>query len=366
MLKLAGTTALALLAGLSALPGVRADGLGVGDAAPKLEVKEFVKGEPIKALEPGNVYVVEFWVTWCGPCRATIPHLSELQKKYKDVKFIGVSVWEQDQDDVKPFVEQMGDKMDYRVAMDAVPEKGDADQGPMAKNWMKAADQDGIPAAFVVDKDLKVAWIGHPMEIGEPLEKVVAGTWDLKEAVAEAKKAKEAAAKMAKHQAKLRAAMESEDPSRIVAAIDEIIKEIPTAEKALTGLKYNALVQAGEEDRALEVGKKLLEGDAGKEAQGLNFLAWTIVDPEVKKKPGPKLVAFALEVAKKGDEMEKGESPFIADTLARAYFVSGDKAKALETQKRAVDLAKGTDLEADPGIKERLEEYKKAAGEKKD
>jgi thiol-disulfide isomerase/thioredoxin len=85
-------TLLALgLAGLAA-----AEGLGVGDPAPKIEVKEFVKGDAVKDFEKGKIYVVEFWATWCGPCRVSIPHLTELQKKNKDVVFIGVSVWEQD------------------------------------------------------------------------------------------------------------------------------------------------------------------------------------------------------------------------------------------------------------------------------
>ena len=57
--------------------------LSVGDPAPKLAVKEFVKGEPLKDLEKGKTYVVEFWATWCGPCRTSIPHLTELQKKHK-------------------------------------------------------------------------------------------------------------------------------------------------------------------------------------------------------------------------------------------------------------------------------------------
>ena len=92
-----------------------ADTLSVGDPAPKLEVKEFVKGEPLKDLEKGKTYVVEFWVTWCGPCRATIPHLTELQKKHKDITFIGVSVYENDQKKVKPFVEEMGDKIDQHL-----------------------------------------------------------------------------------------------------------------------------------------------------------------------------------------------------------------------------------------------------------
>src|SRR5947207_6844570 len=103
--------ALAVLARTTA--AARADELSVGDPAPKLEVKEFVKGDPVKSLEKGKVYVVEFWATWCGPCRATIPHLTELQKKHKDVTFIGVSVFERERDaaKVKPFVAEMGEKM---------------------------------------------------------------------------------------------------------------------------------------------------------------------------------------------------------------------------------------------------------------
>ncbi len=360
-LKLAATTALAALAGLAA-PAF-AD-LNVGDPAPKLEVAKFVKGEPIKALEPGNTYVVEFWATWCGPCRATIPHLTEMQKKHEDVKIVGVSVWEQDQDAVAPFVEEMGDKMDYRVAMDSIPDGKDADDGAMATNWMKAAEQDGIPTAFIVNKDLKIVWIGHPAEIEEPLDKVVAGKLDLATAVAEAKKAKEEHAKLAGIQEKLGKAVQSEDPKQILAAVAEAVKEVPSLEARLVPLKFGALLGAGEHAEALTMAKKLLQGAAGEESDALNFVAWAIVDPDVKTKPSPDLVAFALQTAKKGDEIEGGKNPFLADTLARAYFASGDAAKAVETQKRALELAKGTELEDDASLQERLDEYQKAASGK--
>src|ERR1700688_3375629 len=94
---------------LAIAAAARADGprLGIGSPAPKLEVQEFVKGDPVKQFDKNKIYVVEFWATWCGPCRTSIPHLSELQKKNKDVTFIGVSVWESDQSKVKPFVEEM-------------------------------------------------------------------------------------------------------------------------------------------------------------------------------------------------------------------------------------------------------------------
>src|SRR5436309_778886 len=72
--------------------------LGIGDAAPKLALKEFVKGEPVKTFEKDTTYVLEFWATWCGPCKDAIPHVTELQKKNPKVVFIGVNVWEQDLD----------------------------------------------------------------------------------------------------------------------------------------------------------------------------------------------------------------------------------------------------------------------------
>ena len=67
--------------------------LKIGDKAPALQVAKWLKGTPVKAFEPGKVYVVEFWATWCGPCKQSIPHLTELQKKYAGkVKFVGVAV----------------------------------------------------------------------------------------------------------------------------------------------------------------------------------------------------------------------------------------------------------------------------------
>ncbi len=368
MRKIASPLIFTLLAGIGAFGPIaaRAENLGIGDPAPKLEVKSFVKGEPVKSLEPGNFYVVEFWATWCGPCIATIPHLTELQKKHPEVTFIGVSVWEQDQKEVKPFVEKMGEKMEYRVAMDAVPEKPEGAEKPedaegaMAKNWMKAARQNGIPTAFIINKDNKIAWIGHPSSMDEPLAKIVSGSWDLKAAIAEHKKAEEEQAKLQKVQEKLVSALRSEDPQKILAVIEEIIKDIPSMEQNLAGLRFNTLIQSGDEDKAIELGEALLIGDQGKNVNALNGLAWSIVDPDAKHKPSPKLIQFAVKAAEQGDELAKGKNPFIADTLAKAYFDSGNAAKALETQKRAIENAKGTEIENEESLKHRLEQYQKA------
>lgn len=70
--------------------------LSVGDDAPTLKYSKWLQGaKPITAIDPNKTYVIEFWATWCGPCIAAMPHLSELSKKYAGkIEFIGCDVWE--------------------------------------------------------------------------------------------------------------------------------------------------------------------------------------------------------------------------------------------------------------------------------
>ena len=123
--------------------------LDIGDAPPSLAVSSWIKGNKIDSFDPGKTYVVEFWATWCPPCRR-IPHLTELAHKYKDVQFIGVDVREHDPKKVQPFVDQMGDKMDYSVALDTIEDPSKPTEGVILKSWMAAADEHAIPTAFVI------------------------------------------------------------------------------------------------------------------------------------------------------------------------------------------------------------------------
>jgi len=142
----------------------------LGDAAYPLTGLNWIKGDPV-AISPGKVYVVEFWATWCPPCRESIPHLTQLQAKYKDrITFVGVS--QEDPGVVKPFVSDKGDKMAYTVAVDTA--------GKVGKGYMTAFGQGGIPTAFVVDAKGKVVWYGHPMgDLESVLGQVLAGTYSV-------------------------------------------------------------------------------------------------------------------------------------------------------------------------------------------
>ncbi len=122
--------------------------------APPLVGLTWIKGGPV-TITPGTVYVVEFWATWCGPCKFSIPHLTELQKKYKDKGVVFVGVSDEPPEVTTPFVKQMGDKMDYNVASDT--------KGSVTSGYMVAFRQEGIPTAFVVNAAGKIIWIGHPM-----------------------------------------------------------------------------------------------------------------------------------------------------------------------------------------------------------
>ncbi len=82
--------------------------------------------------------------------------------------------------------------------------------------------------------------------------------------------------------------------------------------------------------------------------------------PTLKVKPNPELVKFAVEMARKADEKTDRKNGAIADTLAKTYFDSGDAAKALETQERAIRLIKESGEPVDQAVKDRLETYKKA------
>ncbi len=124
----------------------------VGKKMPALKVRNWISTEKVTQDQlEGRPYVVEFWATWCPPCRKSTPHLVALARKYKprDLLIIGVSRDRAGtESDVKKFYSDY--KMSYPVAMDA--------------GLGNRLEFDGIPHAFVVDHNNRIAWDGHPMD----------------------------------------------------------------------------------------------------------------------------------------------------------------------------------------------------------
>src|SRR6201982_2163715 len=90
------------------------------DPAPELKAKDVNGKELSLDAYKGKVVLLNFWATWCGPCRAEIPSLIRIQEAYKDrLQIIGMDVDDDDQEQLREFVKNQG--INYPVAMTSLP-----------------------------------------------------------------------------------------------------------------------------------------------------------------------------------------------------------------------------------------------------
>ena len=312
--------------------------LKVGDPAPQIQVKKWIKGSPITTLGKGSVNVVEFWATWCGPCKESIPHLTELAHKYQGkATFTGVSVFEDPQakdesylSRVSAFVKDMGPKMDYNVGADGLA-------GVMGKTWMEAAGQDGIPTAFVVDQKGLVAWIGHPMDgLDEAVGQIIAGKFDVKAESDRKAKAQAAAAKLQEDILPLEEAVEAKKFDVAAVEAGKLIVKYPEHADSLSVAKFQFLLEA-DDKAAYAYARELASGPLKDKAEVLNDMAWAMVDDASPIKHRD--YATAIIVAARAVKVNKDADPFTLDTYAYALFKSGDSKGAFDIETKAVALA---------------------------
>jgi tetratricopeptide (TPR) repeat protein len=236
------------------------------------------------------------------------------------------------------------------------------DNGQKTKEaFFAAAGQNGIPCAFLVDQNGKIAYIGHPMNIDKTLEDVVNKKHDINALAAAYKKQIEIQAKSEALQKEFGEAFQGEDWPKALEASEKLIALDPAENAQFIHAKFMILgVKMKEEDKAYAFAKEMLKGPAKDNVNLLNAFAWTVISEEegfVKKD-----LDFALSCATDADKLAKSENPSILDTLARVHFLKGDAKKAVEVQSRAVELT--TDKKQKASLQKTLDEYK-AAAEKK-
>ena len=121
----------------------------INKPAPMFALKD-LKGKTVSLADlKGKVIIVDFWATWCGPCKASFPGMQMALNKYKDnpnVKFVFIDTWEREENylpGVKKFIADS--KYTFNVLMD---EKDN--DGKQAK-IVTAYGVEGIPTKFVLD-----------------------------------------------------------------------------------------------------------------------------------------------------------------------------------------------------------------------
>ena len=192
----------------------------------------------------------------------------------------------------------------------------------MAKTWMEASGsgRESRPA-FIVNKEGKIAWIGHPMEMERPLEKIVAGHWDLKSAAEEIRKQQppteeeaEALARLAKN---YKIARQEDDSEKMITAIDALLGHKPDLAEKLGPVE----VRTPHEARPAGTGTGIrpvtrAEAPLGEEPGGLNTIAWGIVATRTAiARPKGELLKLALAIATRADVGTDHRNAEIADTL---------------------------------------------------
>ncbi len=339
---------LLVVAGLSMFAmAAFSEDIGPGSKAPPLAIKTWIKGTPVPRLEANKTYVVEFWATWCGPCIESIPHLTELAKKNKDVTFIGVSIWEDDKDgNIQKFVGDMGEKMDYAVAY-----SGNKDG--MAETWMKAAGQIGIPTAFVV-KGGKIAWVGHPMELDVPLAQIKAGTFDSKAFKAQFDKSAAANREQMAVTSESLASVKMFDSGKRAEAkkmLDATVAKHPTAKASAERTRFNWL--SIEDPQAWEA---LATEMAGSKDNDKVMLLCSFAYREMTREKGRiEQGRRALELALlAGDGKDFG----VLEYAAQCYTATREYKLALEMVNRQLQLLPTTPYKDNAEYKQNLENQK--------
>jgi len=300
----------AALAGVVSTP----QATNIGSKAPQLQIEHWVKGKPVDLAKADDkkIHVIEFWATWCGPCRDSIPHLTKLQEKYKGKGVTVIGITDEPKATVERFVRRQKKQMEYTVAI----EKGDT----MSQAYMRAFGQTGIPATFVVDQQDRIVWVGHPKSgLDDVIDRLVKGTFDLK---------------------------------------DEIAKEKAQIRLQQLSVEYwERLVEGRKGDETRKIGKELLSLVKDNAEVSCN-IAWAVLtDENVKYRD----LEFARAAAKAAYDLTDGEHPQIIDTYALSLFESGKVSEAIKLQKKALSLAR--DQQETVQLQKSLDRFQAKAGE---
>ena len=155
----------------------------IGDPVPTLgDTVTWVLGPPAPSYERGQVYVLDFWATWCPPCYPMIDDLTELAAAHRDegLTVVGIAVGTHLGTPLERFVENERERIGYTIAK---PEDDEALKRALFHPALADPGDFYLPTLVIVDRQGRLAWVSEPGDpergFDEALAAVLAGRFDL-------------------------------------------------------------------------------------------------------------------------------------------------------------------------------------------
>ena len=282
--------------------------LTIGAPAPAIDIADWIHPgiirpvKPLSTFQPGTIYVLEFWATWCEYSREAMPLLAALQRRHgPDVVIIGIGV------DAPESIRGMltdGDPDVRELAAHAGTYCLAADpDGSVYEDYMDAILENGLPTAFVIGRTGLVEWIGHPLDMEEPLGRIVDGSWNRDT--------------FATRWSRLQSTRQ---------AVAEILALLAADQSEAAAVRLDRFVVENASDALM-----------------LNEVAWMIVERCDHALVPKAVLAAAGRAAARSTTLEP-DSGNMLDTLAHVQTLQGDLHMAIATQRRAVEQG-GKDAE---------------------